>query len=235
MTIRDAAEIVAELERLLPDWIDMEPGRWQRVEYALRAAEGSGPVFPTFESFIEWVDEDTSAEWVAGEVYFMSPSSLRHQLLAGFLYKMIGAYVEHHELGTTLNAPFKMKIPGYGAEPDVLVVLKENESRLRKTFLDGPADLVVEVISPDSVERDRVKKFGDYQAAGIPEYWLIDSERRTAEYYELVGGRYELAATPDDIYESRVLPGLRLPLEWLRRNSLPPLLDVLRWLGMIPE
>jgi len=80
-----------------------------------------------------------------------------------------------------------------------------------------------------------VKKFGDYEAAGIPEYWLIDPERRTAEFYHLVAGRYELAATPDDIYESRVLPGLRLPLEWLRRNSLPQLLDVLRWLGMIPE
>lgn len=39
MTIPDATEIVAELERLLPDWIEMEPGRWQRVEYALRAAE----------------------------------------------------------------------------------------------------------------------------------------------------------------------------------------------------
>lgn len=233
MTIRDATEIVAELERLLPDWIDMEPSRWQRVEYALRAAEGSGPVFPTFESFIEWVDEDTSAEWVEGEVYFMSPSSLRHQLIAGFLYKLIGTYVEYYQLGTTLNAPFKMKIPGYGAEPDVLVVLRENETRLRKTFLDGPADLVVEVISPDSVERDRVKKFGDYEAAGIAEYWLIDPERRTAEFYQLVEGRYELAATPDDIYASRVLPGLRLPLEWLHRNSLPPLLEALRWLGVI--
>jgi Uma2 family endonuclease len=235
MTIPDAVEIVAELERLLPDWIDMEPGRWQRVEYALRAAEGSGPVFPTFESFIAWVDEDTSAEWVEGEVYFMSPSSLRHQLIAGFLYKMIGAYVEHQQLGTTLNAPFKMKIPGYGAEPDVLVILRENEGRLRKTFLDGPADLVVEVISPESVERDRVKKFGDYQTAGIPEYWLIDPERRTAEFYQLEDGRYELAATPDDIYESRVLPGLRLPLEWRQRNSLPPLLEVLGWMGMLPS
>jgi Uma2 family endonuclease len=192
-------------------------------------------VFPTFESFIAWVDEDTSAEWVEGEVYFMSPSSLRHQLIAGFLYKMIGAYVEHQQLGTTLNAPFKMKIPGYGAEPDVLVILRENEGRLRKTFLDGPADLVVEVISPESVERDRVKKFGDYQTAGIPEYWLIDPERRTAEFYQLEDGRYELAATPDDIYESRVLPGLRLPLEWRQRNSLPPLLEVLGWMGMLPS
>ena len=179
------------------------------------------------------MDEDTSAEWVEGEVTFMSPVSLDHQLMAGFLATVIRIYVEQHELGVVLIGPFYMKLPGYGAQPDVLVILKENEGRLQETFLDGPADLVVEVISPESVERDRVKKFDDYQAAGIAEYWLIDPERRTAEFYQLVEGRYELAATPDDIYASRVLPGLRLPLEWLRRNSLPPLLDVLRWLGMI--
>ncbi len=232
-TIPDAKEIVAELERMLPDWIDLEPARWQRVEYALRAAETNGPVFPTFESFIEWVDEDTSAEWVEGEVYFMSPSSTRHQLIAGFLYKLISTYVEHNDLGTTLNAPYKMKIPGYGAEPDVLVVLRENEERLRKTFLDGPADLVVEVISPDSVERDRIRKYNDYEAAGVAEYWIVDPEGRSAEFYQLVDGRYHPAELPGGVYESRVLPGLRLPVEWLGRNTLPPLLEALREIGVL--
>ncbi len=228
MTIPDATEIVAELERLLPDWKEMEPGRWQRVEYALRAAEGDGPVFPTFESFIEWVDEDTSAEWVEGKVYFMSPASLRHQLIAGFLYKIIDAYVEHHRLGVTLNAPFKMKLPGYGAEPDVLVVLNENSGRLRPTYLNGPADLVVEVISPDSVERDRVKKYGDYEAAGVNEYWLIDPEQRTAEFYRLSGGRYAaVEPNADGWVASTVLPGFRLRAAWLFQNPLPKLLDVL--------
>ncbi len=76
--------------------------------------------------------------------------------------------------------------------------------------------------------------YGDYQAAGVPEYWLIESERRGAEFYHLIDGRYELAATPDDIHASRALPGLGLPLEWLRHNTLPPWLEVLRWMGMIP-
>ena len=138
MTINDAAELVAELERLLPDWIDLEPARWQRVEYALRRAEDNGPVFPTFESFIEWVDEDTSAEWVEGEVYFMSPTSIRHQLIAGFLAAILRAFVENHQLGTILAAPIKMKLPGYGAEPDILFVGADHKKRLRKTFLDGP-------------------------------------------------------------------------------------------------
>ena len=234
MTIPDATEIVAELERLLPDWIEMEPGRWQRVEYALRAAEGNGPVFPTFESFVAWVDEDTPAEWVEGEVFFMSPASLQHQLIAGFLYKVLGVYVEHHGLGATLCAPFKMKIPGYGAEPDVLVVLNEHLGRLRPAYLDGPADLIVEVVSPESAERDRVKKFGDYEAAGVGEYWLIDPERQTAEFHRLSDGRYRAAAPDaDGWYHSTVLPGFRLRVAWLFQSPLPKLLDVLAHLKIL--
>lgn len=233
MTINDAAELVAELERLLPDWIDLEPARWQRVEYALRLAEGNGPVFPTFESFIEWVDEDTSAEWDEGEIIFMSPASIRHQLIAGFLYKIISAFVEHYELGVVLNAPTKMKLPGYGAEPDVLFIATAHENRLRRTYVDGPADLVVEVISPESVERDRIKKYNDYEAAGIPEYWLIDPERESAEFYQLHNGRYQLSATPAEIYTSSVLPGFTLPLVWLRLGQQPTLVEAMRALHIL--
>jgi Uma2 family endonuclease len=218
---------------MLPDWIEMEPARWQRVEYALRLAEGNGPVFPTFESFIEWVDEDTSAEWVEGEVYFMSPASTRHQLLAGFLAAIMRAYVEQHQLGTILTAPFKMKIPGYGAEPDILFVEMKHKQRLRKTYLDGPADLVIEIVSPDSVERDRIKKYNDYEAAGIPEYWLIDPERETAEFYQLLNGRYQLSDTPDEVFHSSVLSGFAFPLAWLRLGHQPTLIEAMRALGIL--
>ena len=228
-----ATELEAELADLLPDWIALEPGRWQRVQYALRRLEVDGPVFPTFDSFIEWVDEDTSAEWIEGEVCFMSPASTRHQIMAGFLYKLIGTFVEQRQLGVVLTAPFKMKIPGYGAEPDILFIASANESRLRRTYLDGPADLVVEVISPDSVERDRVRKYNDYEAAGISEYWLIDPERETAEFYHLVEGRYERIEPAGDAQASAALPGFVLPLLWLRLNQQPTLIEALRSMGIL--
>lgn len=233
MTIPDAGEIVAELERLLPDWIDLEPGRWQRVEYALRHAEADGPVFPTFESFVAWVDEDTSAEWENGEVVFISPASTKHQLLVGFLFPILKVFVEHHQLEIVLTAPFKMKLPGYGAEPDILFLAKAQEDRLRKTFLDGPADLVVEVISPDSVERDRIKKFNDYEAAGIPEYWLVDPERESAEFYQLTDGHYQLIETPRGVYFSGVLPGFELPLTWFSHSQQPTLVESLHLMGIL--
>ena len=226
-------ELEAELASLLPDWIALEPGRWQRVQYALRRLESTGPVFPTFESFVEWVDEDTSAEWIEGEVCFMSPASTRHQLIVGLLAPLMRAFVESGQLGTVLTAPYKMKIPGYGAEPDILFVATANESQIRRTYLDGPADLVVEIISPESVERDRIRKYNDYEAAGVAEYWLIDPERETAEGYTLTNGRYQSNEPAGNALASAILPGFVLPLAWLRLGQQPTLIEALRSMGIL--
>ena len=49
----------------------------------------------------------------------------------------------------------------------------ERLDRVHRTYLDGPADLVVEIVSPESAGRDRGEKYYEYEAAGIPEYWLL--------------------------------------------------------------
>ncbi|MEZ5301901.1 MAG: Uma2 family endonuclease [Verrucomicrobiales bacterium] len=72
-----------------------------------------------------------------------------------------------------------------GREPDIIFVASENLGRIKNAFLDGPADLAVEVISPESQGRDRGDKFYEYQAGGVREYWIIDPERQVAEFYRL--------------------------------------------------
>jgi len=229
------AELERELETRLPEWIKQEPQQWRQIQYALRKAAGSLLVFDTFEAFIEWVDEDTSAEWVDGEVILMSPASTRHQLIIGFLYKLIGFFVEKYNLGIVLNAPYKMKLQRYGPEPDLLFVTNEHLDRVRETFLDGPADLVIEVISWESINRDRGRKFIAYEAAGIPEYWLFDSDREVAEFYQLAAnGRYHPIQLPaDGRYSSQILPGFWLDVNWLWQTPLPPVLDILRQLNIL--
>ena len=133
-------------------------------------------------------------------------------------------------LGELAYDPFQMKIgPGFpGRAPDVLFVAKEHLARLKPNFLDGPADLVVEIVSSDSRGRDRGDKHYEYERGGIPEYWLIDPERNLAEFYLLEDGRYTLAPIgPDGIFRSRVLDGLWLRVEWLWQDPLPSLSEVL--------
>jgi Uma2 family endonuclease len=107
----------------------------------------------------------------------MSPSNLLHQALALFLARLVAAFVEAHDLGQVWIPPTLMRLSSRpsGREPDLLFVASEHLDRLRGTYIDGPADLVVEVVSPESEERDRVEKLAEYEAARVPEYWLSSS------------------------------------------------------------
>lgn len=191
----------------------------------------------TFEEFLAWCDEDTWADWVDGEVQMVSPASRRHQVLRGFLEAVLTIYVERRALGGVLGAPFLMRLANVpsGREPDVLFVAAEHQDRLRETYLEGPADLVVEIVSPESRLRDRGEKFAEYELGGVREYWLLDPEQRRADFYRLdAEGRYQRAPVdPDGIYRSEVLPGFWLRVAWCWQDPLPPVLTVLRELGLI--
>lgn len=116
-----------------------------------------------------------------------------------------------------------------GREPDLLFVANEHANRLRPTYVDGPADLVIEIVSPDSEERDRVTKLAEYEGAGIPEYWLIDPAHQETTFYRLgADGRY--SAVPidaDGFYHPAALSGFRLRVAWLWERPLPALAEVL--------
>jgi Uma2 family endonuclease len=189
----------------------------------------------SYEEFLKLYDEDTRAEWVDGEVILLSPASNRHQDLSGFLTAILRAYAEAKQLGVVRSAPFQMKLGLSGREPDLLFVAKEHLQRLKENYLDGPADLVIEIISPESRLRDRGEKLAEYELAGVREYWLIDPEEQRADFYILGDdGRYDRRRPrPDGRYRSEVLKGFELDTNWLWRSPLPSVLEVLRELQIV--
>lgn len=195
------------------------------------------PARMTFEEFLEWADEDTWAEWVAGEVSILSPASKMHQSLNKFLTMSLGAFVEAYDLGQLLFAPFLMKLSTRpsGREPDLIFISKTHLDRLRDTYLDGPADLVIEIVSPESQVRDRAEKFYEYEAAGVPEYWMLDQTSRQADFYELGDdGTYNRIEIDDDgIFRSRVINGLWLRVDWLWQDPFPRLMNILKEWGLV--
>jgi Uma2 family endonuclease len=200
---------------------------------ATQALERTPPPEPlTYNEFLAWADEDTYAEWVNGKVVFMSPVSREHATVSEFLLTLIRTFTETRKAGEAHSDPFQMKtgpdLPGRA--PDVLFVATENLARIKQHFLEGPADLVVEVISPESRGRDRGEKFYEYEQGGVKEYWLLDPERRRAEFYRLGSdGYYQLVALgPEGRFESTVLPGLWLKVSWLWQRPPPTLTSVLK-------
>lgn len=186
----------------------------------------------TWDEFLDWCDEDTWAEWVNGEVQIVTPAGEEHQDLAIFLGTILQLFTRRTKLGKILIAPFLMRLPNApsGREPDILFVREEHRNRVKRTYLDGPADLVIEIVSPESIARDRGDKFVEYEQAGVTEYWLIDPTRERVEFYRLdARGMYRLI-DPDaiGIYRSQVVDDFWLRVEWLWQDPLPMEEDVLR-------
>lgn len=201
------------------------------------AAVNGARVLPqrlTWEEFLQFGNEDTWAEWIDGRVIVLFSGSTQHQRIVGFLQTIMGTFVETHNLGEVFIAPYAMKLDPQrrGREPDVLFVSQERENIIQPTFIDGAADLVVEVVSPESNERDRVDKFVEYEAAGVREYWLIDFTNQIAEFYQLdANGRYQLTQITGGVFRSTVLPNFFIREEWLWQER-PPTLTAMRELGV---
>jgi Uma2 family endonuclease len=186
----------------------------------------------SYEEFLSWAEDGSHVEWVDGEVIIMSPTSHQHQGIADFLTALLRHFVEANELGIVLSSRFQMKLSTRpsGREPDVMFVSNERLAFLRDAYLDGPADLAVEIISPESEARDRGEKFSEYEQAGVREYWLIDPFRKQTDFY-LLGDDdiYEAASVgADGIFHSRELDGLYLKTEWLFQEPMPLLVSILK-------
>ncbi len=201
------------------------------------SSERPAPAAPvSFEEFLAWADEDTLAEWVDGEIVPMSPASADHQRILRFLFHLVDAFVSVRQLGEVFLPPFLMRLPSRpsGREPDLLFLANGHANRLKGAYLDGPADLVVEIVSPETDERDSSEKLREYEAGGVPEYWLIDPLRQVTSFHQLgADGRYHAAPLdPDGFAHSAVLPGFRLRVAWLWQRPLPPVGEALQQIGV---
>lgn len=174
----------------------------------------------------------TFHEWAEGIVIKMSPASRRHTLLTQYLVQWLNAYFALNPIGQVLTAPFVMQMEAIGRsrEPDLQVILTTNPGELTDTFMNGPADLCIEVVSPESVGRDYGDKFVEYEKAGVREYWIIDPIRQRAQFNRLDDTGVYAAASPDDTgyYHTPLLPKLALHVPALWQEPLPDLLAIVQ-------
>ena len=220
---------------------------WTLEEY-LEALDVELPAQPlSFEDYMAWsLQNEIHTEWVEGYIEVRMGTDYRHQniiMLLGVLF----SFWSGKNGGIALIAPFTMRLnpgvkitkanrQGSGREPDILFLAPENMGRLQPTFINGPADVAVEVISAESQQRDRYVKFAEYEKAGVREYWLIDWEAQVEEFYrrdDATGKFLRVPLEDDTIFRSGVMPGLVLDVTVLHQRPLPTPEMILKSAGLI--
>jgi Uma2 family endonuclease len=185
----------------------------------------------SFEDFLKKYD-GVRAEWIVGRVEVHVTNNVAHQMILLFLSGVLNTYLEFRTIGKLLLAGIVMYLgeDRPGREPDLMVVLNEHLDRIHSTRLNGTADIAIEIVSPESVERDYGKKFIEYEEAGVSEYWLFDPLRQVADIYVLTEVEEEgktvyryFRAKPDEAghIKSTLLPDFALDPTILWRDELP--------------
>ncbi|MFN0138221.1 MAG: Uma2 family endonuclease [Phycisphaerae bacterium] len=182
----------------------------------------------TFGDFLELVQEHAKADLLDGRIHMASPESIANNDLVGWLYELFAGYVRERRVGhVTVNRVAFRLSHANAPEPDVAFVAAARTGIMRNGYVDGPPDLAVEVVSPESVERDYELKRTKYEEGGVLEYWIIDPEQQRATF--LVRDRaadgsllpFREASIDAGVYHSQTLPGFRLRVEMLWQKPLP--------------
>jgi Uma2 family endonuclease len=141
----------------------------------------------TYDEYAKLPESGTTRyEVIDGELAVTPSPTSTHQRIVTRLVLDLGSFVQRHRLGEVFAGPLDVLFgEGDYLQPDFLFVRTENAQRLSKRGVEGPPDLVVEILSTSTAQRDRGVKLARYRHFGVPEYWIIDPSSRTIEVWRL--------------------------------------------------
>jgi Uma2 family endonuclease len=171
----------------------------------------------TYDGLAALPDDNLRHEIIDG-VHYVTPAPVtRHQRILVELLYLMRQHLEKHSSGSVFVAPFDVVLSPYDVvEPDLVYLSNERASLLTEKNLQGPPDLVVEILSPGTSRRDLGIKRDLYERAGVLEYWTIDPDRDELTIHRRIDERYGapevLSKASADVVTTPLLAGLTIPL-----------------------
>jgi Uma2 family endonuclease len=168
----------------------------------------------TYEDYLV-LPEDRRYEIIDGDLFRTPTPGPPHQRVVGNLYLHLCRYVEDNELGEVLMAPCDVLLsPTDVVQPDLLYVTAARSAIVSEKFISAAPDLVVEVLSPSTEDRDRTLKTKLYARFGVRELWIADTKEKRIEVFTNCGDgfRQEAVFGPGTVLRSTLLPGLEIPI-----------------------
>ena len=172
----------------------------------------------TVSEFLEMDDfeEGFLYELINGEIVRRASPSTDHQQASSNLEFLMQLHIRENKLGKLFHAPYDVQFDDYNfLQPDIIFVAKENAGIITPGCIQGPPDLLVEILSPGTHKDDRGDKMKVYRRSGVREYWIVDPRNKSIEVYTLKESDYELSffAMESGEIASNVLDGLKIAVE----------------------
>lgn len=186
----------------------------------IRLKQRVGP--HTFEEFCRIIREDQKADLINGVIYMPSPENTDDNELFIWLVTVMNLFVRRKKLGQIYGSRVAFRLAEkHGPEPDIAFIRSEHLDRVKRGGVEGPADLAIEIVSPDSVERDYYLKRELYEEYRIPEYWIIDEMDQKITQLRLAQGKYREVRARKGEHHSKVMAGFWIRPEWLWQAPRP--------------
>jgi Uma2 family endonuclease len=180
----------------------------------------------TYDDYANLPDDGNRYELDDGVLELMSPSaSAKHQMVSFQIEKRLAQRCETEYV--ILHAPLDVILSPYEVrQPDIIMIHRSRLNIITKRGIEGPPDLVVEILSPSSLKRDKVRKRHAYARYLIPEYWIVDTANGALEQYVLRLHAYEIVELyqHEDAIHSEHIPCVSFTMKEIM-DAIPELPD----------
>lgn len=172
----------------------------------------------TCDDFLQFPDDGQRHELIDGEHYVTPSPNIRHQRISKRLFLLIEVWLQDHPLGEIFYAPLDVRFSMFDVvEPDLLYVSNERaEALLAGEHVTGSPDLIIEIASPSTRQRDETIKRRLYERSSVLEYWVVDPDIDVIRVYTRNADRFarpvELSREAGDVLTTTLMPGLEIPL-----------------------
>ena len=195
-----------------------EPGTMLAYVVAIMSGMSGAGVKLAYEDFLRFPDDGKRHELIDGEHYVTPTPGTRHQRISENLHWLMRSHLEQNPVGEVFSAPYDIVFSNFDVVVPDLIYLSHERAKtvLTEKHASGAPELVIEIASKRTRERDETIKRRLYARSGVEEYWLVDPEVDAIRVYRRAEAGYgraiELSREKGDVLETPLLPGLRLPL-----------------------
>ncbi|MEM6328306.1 MAG: Uma2 family endonuclease [Bacteroidota bacterium] len=164
-----------------------------------------------YDDYVRFPNDDIRYEIVNGALHLSPSPNYFHQNASAVLFNALYSHARDHHLGVVLSAPIDVIMgPHQIVVPDIVFVSEARRDLIEKRGIMGAPDLVVEILSPSTRERDLGEKREVYEQHGVHAYWAVDLDAEAVLVFRLAEGRYGEAERETGTLTSALLPGFSL-------------------------